>query len=131
MRILVLGGTTEASALAERLATRPHFDPLLSLAGRTQNPRTAPIPTRTGGFGGEAGLARFLKDEGYRSRDRRDPSLCRRISHNAARACAEAGVPILALRRPPWAPEPDDRWIEVSAIPDAVDALGNARGASS
>ena len=47
-----------------------------------------------------------------------------RISHNAARACAEAGVPLLALRRPPWAPEPDDRWIEVSAIPDAVDALG-------
>ena len=124
MRILVLGGTTEASALAERLATRPHFDPLLSLAGRTRSPRTAPIPTRTGGFGGEAGLARFLKDEGIAAVIDATHPFAARISHNAARACAEAGVPILALRRPPWAPEPDDRWIEVSAIPDAVDALG-------
>ena len=56
MRILVLGGTTEASALAERSLTVRISTPLLSLAGRTQNPRTAPIPTRTGGFGGEAGL---------------------------------------------------------------------------
>jgi precorrin-6A/cobalt-precorrin-6A reductase len=125
MRILVLGGTTEASALAERLAARPCFYPLLSLAGRTRSPRTAPIPTRMGGFGGEVGLARFLKDERITAVIDATHPFAARISHNAARAAAEASVPILALRRPPWAPEPDDRWIEVSAMSDAMHALGD------
>ena len=44
MRLLILGGTTEASALARHLAGRGDFDPILSLAGRTQNPVAPPIP---------------------------------------------------------------------------------------
>src|SRR5215207_7182185 len=60
MRILILGGTTEASALAALLAGRSDFNPLLSMAGRTSDPRPLPIPTRIGGFGGVEGLARFL-----------------------------------------------------------------------
>jgi precorrin-6A/cobalt-precorrin-6A reductase len=36
------------------------------------------------------------------------------------------GVPLLALRRPPWLPVPGDRWIEVEDIPSAVTALGTA-----
>ena len=63
MRILILGGTTEASALAVALSGQPEFVPLLSLAGRTSDPRPAPIPMRIGGFEGPEGLARFVVGE--------------------------------------------------------------------
>ncbi|RVK82525.1 cobalt-precorrin-6A reductase, partial [Sinorhizobium meliloti] len=38
-RILILGGTTEARQLAERLVSEPHYDTAISLAGRTADPR--------------------------------------------------------------------------------------------
>ncbi len=57
MRLLILGGTTEASALARQIArTVETSTAILSLAGRTRNPVTPPIPFRIGGFGGVDGL---------------------------------------------------------------------------
>ncbi len=41
MRVLILGGTTEASALAELLAGDPRFEATLSFAGRTAAPQRA------------------------------------------------------------------------------------------
>ena len=41
-RILILGGTAEASALAERLAADPRFTAITSLAGRTAQPTPPP-----------------------------------------------------------------------------------------
>ena len=38
----------------------------------------------------------------------------------------EAGVPLIALRRPPWIAVAGDRWIEVSDVGEAVRALGQA-----
>ena len=64
MNILLLGGTSEASALARRLNGDPRFRATLSLAGRTQKPAKAPIPQRVGGFGGIEGLAGYLTGEG-------------------------------------------------------------------
>ena len=63
MRVLILGGTTEASDLARRLAGDPRFEATLSLAGRTATPRPQPIATRVGGFGGAEGLADFLHQQ--------------------------------------------------------------------
>ena len=63
MRVLILGGTTEASALAELLAGDPRFEATLSFAGRTAAPRPQPIATRIGGFGGADGLADFLREQ--------------------------------------------------------------------
>ena len=63
MRVLILGGTTEASALAELLAGDPRFEATLSLAGRTATPKPQPIATRIGGFGGADGLADFLREQ--------------------------------------------------------------------
>src|SRR3712207_5569427 len=94
MRILLLGGTTEASALAARLAGHPDFDPLLSMAGRTSDPRPAPIPTRIGGFGGPEGLAQFLAGEGIEAVIDATHPFAAVMSRNAAEACARAGVPL-------------------------------------
>src|SRR5271170_3849098 len=62
-RILILGGTTEARALGERLAKRGDLDVTLSLAGRTAAPLPHAVPIRVGGFGGAAGLADYIASE--------------------------------------------------------------------
>ncbi len=126
MRILILGGTTEASALAARLAGNPDFKPVLSMAGRTSDPRALPIPTRIGGFGGVEGLARFLVDERIEAVVDATHPFAAVMSRNAAAACARAGVALLALRRPSWTPQEGDRWLEVPSMGEAVHALGAA-----
>src|SRR5215813_4270207 len=124
MRILVLGGTTEARLLAERLAPRRDLAVTLSLAGRTSNPVPHPVPVRVGGFGGAEGLAEYLKAERVdRLIDATHPYAAV-MSDNAARAAALAKVPLLALRRPAWTPVAGDRWTEVADAAAAAHALG-------
>ncbi len=124
MRILILGGTGEAAELARHLAGRPGLSATLSLAGRTADPRPQALPTRTGGFGGPEGLAAHLRAEGIdRLIDATHP-FAARISANAARAAEQAGVPLLAVRRPAWAPQSGDAWIEVDSVAEAAGALG-------
>ncbi|MFX9246731.1 precorrin-6A/cobalt-precorrin-6A reductase, partial [Acinetobacter baumannii] len=55
MRLVILGGTTEATRLAARLADRADISATLSYAGRTEVPASQPIPVRVGGFGGAEG----------------------------------------------------------------------------
>jgi precorrin-6A/cobalt-precorrin-6A reductase len=56
MRVLILGGIAEASELTRLLAADKRFDATVSLAGRTASPKTQPVATRIGGFGGSDGL---------------------------------------------------------------------------
>lgn len=96
----------------------------LSLAGRTASPRPAPVPTRTGGFGGVEGLALWIAENGVtRVVDATHP-FAAQISRNAASACARSGTPLLRLRRPAWEQGAGDRWIEVADMAAAADALG-------
>jgi precorrin-6A/cobalt-precorrin-6A reductase len=125
MRVLVLGGTTEAGELARALAARPEFDALLSLAGRTSKPAQQPLPTRVGGFGGAAALARFLREGGYHAMVDATHPFAERMSFNAAEAAGEAGVPLVALVRAPWTPGPGDSWTEVPDAASAAHALGD------
>ncbi len=127
IRLLILGGTSEASALASALAGREEFAPLLSLAGRTANPKPSPIPMRIGGFGGADGLQRFLAAQRIDAVIDATHPFAEQISANAASACAAARIPLLVFTRPPWRREPGDHWIEVDTIDAAVDALGKER----
>jgi len=61
--ILILGGTTEARRLAERLVERADVAVTVSLAGRTRAPATHAVPVRIGGFGGAEGLGQYLTAE--------------------------------------------------------------------
>ena len=123
MRILILGGTAEASALVRELAGR---DVTLSLAGRTTAPKPEPVATRVGGFGGPEGLARYLREHHVdRLIDATHP-FAAQMSRHAAAAAAETGVPLLAIRRPPWRRLPGDAWTEVDTVAACVAALGEA-----
>jgi precorrin-6A/cobalt-precorrin-6A reductase len=46
------------------------------------------------------------------------------MSANAAAACDATHTPLAVFARPPWTPEPGDRWIEVATMDEAVEALG-------
>ncbi|HEV3372089.1 MAG TPA: cobalt-precorrin-6A reductase [Xanthobacteraceae bacterium] len=125
-RILILGGTTEARRLAERLAERRDLAVTLSLAGRTANPAAQPAPVRIGGFGGAQGLAAHLAAERIDVLIDATHPYAATISANAAQAAGSAGVPLLALRRPAWVAVAGDRWIEVDDAQAAVQAIGAA-----
>lgn len=122
-KILVLGGTADANALAARLAA-DGFDAMLSYAGRTENPKVPPIPFRVGGFGGVAGLVSFLKAGGFSHLIDATHPFAAQMSGHAFAAAAEAGVALLALERPPWERQPGDNWIEVETLAQAAEALG-------
>ena len=126
MRVLILGGTSEARALAARIAELPHVDAVLSLAGRTREPQTQPIATRIGGFGGIDGLCAYLQRERIeRVIDATHP-FAEQMSRHAAAACAQRGIPLLILTRQPWRRQPGDDWTEVEDLDAAVRVLGEA-----
>jgi precorrin-6A/cobalt-precorrin-6A reductase len=124
MRVLVLGGTTEASALANLLAGDTRFETTLSLAGRTLNPRPQPLPTRVGGFGGIEGLVRWLQDEKAGVVIDATHPYAARMSANAVAACAQTGIPLGSLVRSPWKRQEDDNWRTVPNALAAATALG-------
>jgi len=125
MRLLILGGTTEASALARRIAGCTDLDPILSFAGRTQSPIPPPIRFRIGGFGGVQGLKAYLSEQKIHAVIDATHPFAAGISHNAAAACRDLAIPLAALTRPPWCRQPGDRWISVTDIEAAVRALGD------
>jgi precorrin-6A/cobalt-precorrin-6A reductase len=123
-RILILGGTTEARELAERLAKRGDLEIVVSLAGRTKSPAPQPVPVRTGGFGGAAGLAEYLGKERIDALIDATHPYANIISANASAAARQAGVPLIVFRRPPWRAVAGDRWTEAVDVADAVRRLG-------
>lgn len=127
MRVLILGGTTEASALARAMAGDDRLRPVLSLAGRTRVPVLPAVASRRGGFGGVEGLAAYLRDERVDALVDATHPFAAVISGNAAEAARRTGVPRLVIVRPAWAEGPGDRWTVVADMAEAVAALGVAR----
>jgi precorrin-6A/cobalt-precorrin-6A reductase len=124
MRVLILGGTTEASELTRLLAADPRFEATVSLAGRTANPRTQPVRTRIGGFGGADGLVAWLKQDATQAVVDATHPYADQISSNAVTACARLAIPFASIVRPAWEPRPGDNWISVASAEAAADALG-------
>lgn len=123
--LLILGGTSEANALARAVA-EARIPATYSYAGRVDTPRPQPVPVRTGGFGGTEGLIRYLKAERITHVIDATHPFAAQMSRNAAAACAATGIALIALTRAPWAAQPGDRWNDVPDIAAAVRALGAA-----
>lgn len=120
IRVLILGGTAEAAALARALDGQAEV--ISSLAGRAGVP-DLPGRVRVGGFGGAEGLAAYLKAESIgRVIDATHP-FAARISAHAEAACRAAGVPRLVLERPRWLRLPEDRWHVVDSVAEAAAEL--------
>src|ERR1700726_883379 len=93
LRVLLLGGTGEAAALAHAVIAR--FGPRLafttSLAGRTARPVPVPGDVRIGGFGGADGLAAYLRAQAIDMVIDATHPFADQISRHARLACEAAG----------------------------------------
>jgi len=125
-RLLILGGTGEAAALARAVLARfgDAIEVTTALAGRTRRPGPIAGRVRIGGFGGAAGLAQYLAEHSIdRLIDATHP-FAAEISRAARLACDLALVPRLLLVRAPWRRHPLDRWIEVDSVEAAAQIVG-------
>ena len=123
-KLLILGGTALAVALAEAVAELG-LPAVYSLAGRTV---AAPLPgmeMRGTGFGGAAALTDYLTAENILAVIDATHAYAGQISANAEAACQNAGLPLLRLENPPWQKTASDQWIDVPDIGAARDAAAD------
>lgn len=113
-RVLILGGTGDATELAVRAAEISGVEVITSLAGRTCQPVSLEN-ARIGGFGGVAGLTNYLREQQIDLLIDATHPFAARISFNAAAAAAKASIPHLMLIRPAWKPVTGDTWLEVES----------------
>jgi precorrin-6A/cobalt-precorrin-6A reductase len=123
MTVLVLGGTSEARALAGELALNAELRVISSLAGRVSNPALPAGEVRVGGFGGADGLAAYAVAEGIGAVVDATHPFAETISAHAVDACARAGLPLLRLARPAWSPRDGDDWHDAGSLDDAAALL--------
>jgi len=105
-RVLLLGGTGDALAIARELPAAHVY----SLAGLGRVPGDLTCTVRVGGFGGIDGLARYLRAENIALVVDATHPYAAQMSRHAHAACALADVPLWAVRRPAWQPQPGDDW---------------------
>lgn len=122
IKILILGGTTEASALASAVAKRG-LPAIFSYAGRVATPKPQPLPTRIGGFGGVSGLTAFVAQERITHIVDATHPFAAQMSSNVLAAAAQCGVKVVALTRAAWQPVTGDQWQSVASIDEAVSTL--------
>ncbi|WP_035757827.1 cobalt-precorrin-6A reductase [Granulicoccus phenolivorans] len=113
--VLILGGTGEARALARALVDLG-VPTLSSLAGRVSRPALPVGAVRSGGFGGVAGLAEFLRSSATPLVIDATHPFAATMSEHAVAASTQAGVPLLRLLRPGW--ETDPRAVSWTWVPD-------------
>lgn len=119
--VLLLAGTEEGRSLAAQLHTDPGIRVTASLAGATRAPLPLAVPTRTGGFGGAEGLARYIRESEVAALVDATHPFAAQMAANAAQACAATGIPRLKLLRPAWKPERG--WTTVAELSAAALAL--------
>lgn len=129
-RLLLLGGTGEALALAEEVqkSFASRIETITSLAGRTRHPARVPGTVRLGGFGGVEGLVRFLRDERITAVVDATHPFAAQMSRHARLAAEEVKLPRLRLTRPPWQQHPQDNWIIVDDVEAAAATVSGFTG---
>jgi precorrin-6A/cobalt-precorrin-6A reductase len=114
IRLLLLGGTSEGTAIARHLGGHPGVQVISSLAGRVVSPNLPAGEVRIGGFGGITGLIDYLVAERIDGVIDATHPFAAQISIHAAAACAEVSVPLLAFVRLPWMAIAGDDWRPVA-----------------
>lgn len=122
-RLLILGGTSEATQLAVIAAKINEIEVITSLAGRTKKPALPLGKVRVGGFGGASGLIEYIHEQKIDLLIDATHPFAATISFNAAAATAKCGLPHLMLVRPAWQKVAGDNWIEVASIEEAARIL--------
>jgi precorrin-6A/cobalt-precorrin-6A reductase len=118
MRVLLLGGTAEARALAAELADE--VDLVSSLAGRVPDPTLPVGEVRIGGFGGVDGMRRWVAESSVDAVVDATHPFAATITAHAAQVCGELRLPFVVLARPAW---PDRNALRVGSDTQAAEAV--------
>lgn len=128
MRVLILGGTAEARALAAELDACG-WDVVSSLAGRVSRPRLPVGEVRVGGFGGVEGLAAYMQSRSVAACVDATHPFAVTMSSHAVQACSLVGVPLMRFVRPGWGDSVDAtgwHWVKsYSQAREAAESLGH------
>lgn len=120
--ILLLGGTTEAYSLAEKLKLL-EIPVLSSLAGRTKHPRLPVGRYRIGGFGGINGLVETIRNEHINLIIDATHPFAETMTDHAWRAAEIVNINYIRFERPIWQQQAGDRWQIVHSLDEAVNAI--------
>jgi len=110
MKLLLLAGSGEGRRISAALAEMPEIDVIASLAGAVRQPAKLAVATRIGGFGGDDGFRRFLRDEDINAVLDATHPFAARITDRTARICSDLKLPHAVVLRPEWQPQPGDDW---------------------
>lgn len=121
MKLLVLGGTSDAVALSQALIERNH-QLIYSIKGIVRQPNLR-CEIRTGGFGGVNSLARFLKAHKIDCLVDVSHPYAINISNNAALAAAQCRLSCLHYVRPAWQQQAGDQWFFYRDLEQLADLL--------
>ena len=120
MKLLLLAGTPEAVQIGQALARIDPVVTIASLARASRTPESFNLPTRIGGWGGDAAFAEWLRRERIDAVLDATHPFAARVSERTARACAENGVAYVQFLRPSWVPRPADNWTFLNSGSEAA-----------
>ena len=120
--LLVLAGAGEAQQIGHALVGRG-IDAEMSYAGGGRAMPQTGLPTRRGGFGGEAGFRAYLEAHHITAVLDATHPFAHRITGRTARICKARGLPYCQLLRAEWTPEVGDRWVFLDRVEDAADHI--------
>lgn len=121
MRILLLGGTNDAKALATQLHNRG-LEVVYSLAGLVRLPEL-PCQIVSGGFSQFGGLDAYVKAEGITAILDATHPYAANISQTAVEVAAKCEIPCWRYQRAPWQKTAQDHWLEFNDWPSLQMAL--------
>ena len=110
MRLLLLAGTRDSAQIAAALAREHRVATVATLPRGTRAPVPLGLPTRIGGWGGEAAFRDWLRRERVGGILDATHPFASAISDRAVRAATDLGIDYLRFQRPPWMPGAQDRW---------------------
>jgi len=129
--ILILGGTKEARLLAEALAQEPGLSVTCALhapTGTVAAPKNCAM--HVGSFGGEAGLVRYMAEQGVSVLVNALHPHAQTMQDRADRLFETLDMPTFRLARGLWQAQPGDRWTHFSdaeTLTKAVQHAGHER----
>ena len=120
-KILLLGGTADAKAMATRL----HFAGLqviYSIAGLVRQP-DLPCQVISGGFRQYGGLSAYLKRESISEVLDVTHPYAANMSRQASESVTELGIAYCRFTRPAWVKQEGDQWHQFETWPELINAL--------
>lgn len=126
--LLLLAGTGEADPLSREIDRRKDWSAIASIEGGARIPKGLSLTTRSGGFGGDEGFEKFIKDKLVKAVLDATHPFANRVSHRSARICKDLSIPYLLLSRPEWRQEEYGPWQDISNEADAARVI--PKGAS-